>query len=57
MLSSIEEQGEKLSEELQCQIQAASTLVAVEDLYRPIGQNAGQEQRLPKKEDWNLWLD
>ena len=34
VLSSIEEQG-KLSEELQCQIQAASTLVAVEDLYRP----------------------
>lgn len=34
VLSSIEEQG-KLTEELKQQIQAAETLVAVEDLYRP----------------------
>lgn len=34
VISSIEEQG-KLTEELKKQIQAAETLVAVEDLYRP----------------------
>ena len=34
VLSSIEEQG-KLTEELKKQIQAAETLVVVEDLYRP----------------------
>ncbi len=34
VLSSIEEQG-KLTEELKAQIQAATTLVVVEDLYRP----------------------
>ncbi len=34
VLSSIEEQG-KLTEELRTQIQAAETLVVVEDLYRP----------------------
>ena len=34
VLSSIDEQG-KLTEELKKQIEAADTLVAVEDLYRP----------------------
>ena len=33
-ISSIEEQG-KLTDELRAQIEAAETLVAVEDLYRP----------------------
>ncbi|MCR5339063.1 MAG: RNA-binding transcriptional accessory protein, partial [Lachnospiraceae bacterium] len=37
VLSSIEEQG-KLSEELRAQIEAAETLVSVEDLYRPYKQ-------------------
>ena len=37
VLSSIEEQG-KLTEELKKQIEAADTLVAVEDLYRPYKQ-------------------
>ncbi len=34
MIASIEEQG-KMTEELRKAIQAAETLVAVEDLYRP----------------------
>ena len=37
VLSSIDEQG-KLTEELKKQIEAADTLVAVEDLYRPYKQ-------------------
>ena len=34
VLSTIEEQG-KLTDELRAQIEAAQTLVVVEDLYRP----------------------
>lgn len=53
VLSSIDEQG-KLTEELKKQIEAADTLVAVEDLYRPYKQKKEPEQPLPEKRDLNL---
>ena len=48
VLASIEEQG-KLTDELKAQILAAETMVVVEDLYRPINQNAAPGQRSRKK--------
>ena len=57
MLSSIEEQG-KLTEELKNQIEAAQTLVVVDDLYRPYRpkrQNPSHDCQ--RKKDWNGWPD
>lgn len=54
VISSIEEQG-KLTPELKKAIEAAETMVAVDDLYRPYRPKRGHGQRSPKKKDWNLW--
>ena len=54
VLASIEEQG-KLTDELREKIQAAETLVVVEDLYRPYRPKRRTRATIAKEKDWNHW--